>query len=498
MGYCLLHGFLSASAHHDPVDILSRLNLEYNESMEVDDYRIYIAQELGSVKDFLEKAASQVNYNGSSCKKSISVGLSSTPWVQALVLNDSFGDAIKQLDQITTILSSCPEVEISEAVLDFAQQAYKHVVKASVLLGNLQELISSNTLLNRSQQRYYREDKSQGCVVDGTKCQYSKCGKGKLLLNCATGFAAGVIGGAQGTFYTVNNSQDNPQHPIPGTLRYAVNLAASITKGVWIKFSEDLVICLKEMLWIKSHTTIDGRGFNVTITCKNIVLAGIHNVILHNFQISGITKTDTVHIFSGTTMVWVDHLTSFDAKLGLVSVVEGSTDVTISNCDLSNKNFNMLLGASDSDTVDQKLRVTVFRNWFRNSRQRMPHCRWGYCHVVNNLYNNWGYYAIGGRAHAKVYSEKNVFCAGHHQEVTPWFKGHSSSFDTTATIQSTGDLFLNGATFHQFLGFGSLTPPTYTHHRDYPPTHPTTSLVNLVQHCSGALFGPKLDECLRI
>jgi pectate lyase len=71
----------------------------------------------------------------------------------------------------------------------------------------------------------------------------------------------------------------------------------------------------------------------------------------------------------------VDHVTSFDAKLGLVSVVQRSTDVTISNCRLSNRNFNMLLGAADADVGDRNLRVTVYRNWFKDSMQRMPHCR---------------------------------------------------------------------------------------------------------------------------
>ncbi|KAH9318053.1 hypothetical protein KI387_019822 [Taxus chinensis] len=544
MGFSLLHGIVNASARHDPADKLSRSNLEYNDTMNADaDYKVHAALHLQNVMDFLEKAASQVNYNGSPCRESIDgVLMNSTPWVQALVLNDRFGDAIKQLHQITTILSACSQIEVSEAVLDFTQQASKHVVKASLLLGNLQLLKKNTTEFEESPQIHYRQGstthlqshspilrtliwflsfllleedeqlfltstrlpktvfqagKSQRCVVGGTKCQYSNCGKGKFLSNCATGFAAGVTGGAQGVSYTVSSPQDNPENPAPGTLRYAINLAASNRKGVWITFSHDMVICLKHMLWIKSHTTIDGRGFNVIVTGKSMVLADIHNVILHNFQINGVRDSDAVHIFAGTRTVWVDHLTSFDAKLGLVSVVEGSTDVTISNCHLSNNDFNMLLGASDSDAIDQKLRVTVYRNWFRNSKQRMPHCRWGYCHVLNNLYNNWGYYAIGARAHAKVYSEKNVFCAGRQHEVTPWFRGHSSSLDMSPTIQSTGDLFVNGATFHEFPGSGTLHPPTYTHYKHYPPIYPTPGLANLVQHCSGALFGPKLHKCLR-
>ncbi len=109
---------------------------------------------------------------------------------------------------------------------------------------------------------------------------------------------------------------------------------------------------------------------------KCIVLSGVSNVILHNFQVNGVGESDTVHIFADSSRVWVDHLTSFDAKLGLVSVLQGSTDVTISNSDLMNANFNMLLGASDADKQDQNMRVTIFRNWFKDSMQRMPHCRY--------------------------------------------------------------------------------------------------------------------------
>ena len=108
---------------------------------------------------------------------------------------------------------------------------------------------------------------------------------------------------------------------------------------------------------------------------RSIVLCGVSNVILHNFQISTVGESDTVHIFAGSSKVWVDHVTSTDAKLGLVSVLQGSTDVTISNCHLSNYNFNQLLGASDFDKEDADMRVSVYRNWFKDSMQRMPHCR---------------------------------------------------------------------------------------------------------------------------
>lgn len=117
-----------------------------------------------------------------------------------------------------------------------------------------------------------------------------------------------------------------------------------------------------------------------------MVVCGVSNVILHNFQISTVGESDTIHIYAGSSRIWVDHVTSSDAKLGLASVLQGSTDVTISNSHLSNYNFNMLLGASDFDKEDMDMRVSVYRNWFRDSMQRMPHCRF-ILHPQKNLKN---------------------------------------------------------------------------------------------------------------
>ncbi|KAH9563890.1 hypothetical protein CY35_05G148000 [Sphagnum magellanicum] len=319
---------------------------------------------------------------------------------------------------------------------------------------------------------------------------------------CLSGVTGGG-GGSHGKSYVVVSDEDNVKNPPQGSLRYGVNLGGGSSSGsgaggVWITFARDMIIVLKDMLWIRSATTIDGRGYNVTITSKCIVLSGVSNVILHNFQVNGVGESDTVHIFADSSRVWVDHLTSFDAKLGLVSVLQGSTDVTISNSDLMNSNFNMLLGASDADKQDQNMRVTIFRNWFKDSMQRMPHCRWGKCHVINNLYTNWGYYALGARVHAKIISESNVFVPSRRMEVTPWFKGAGPDFDQSASIISLNDLLTNGSTFHQSLVYNPSMSmhPSYPPTARYPPITPTSQLSSLVKTCSGALFGPKLKLCL--
>lgn len=72
----------------------------------------------------------------------------------------------------------------------------------------------------------------------------------------------------------------------------------------------------------------------------------------------------------------------------------------------------ILLGANDGFQGDKILQVTVAFNRFGNGLiQRMPRCRWGFFHVVNNDYNKWEMYAIGGSQHPTIISQGNRFRA---------------------------------------------------------------------------------------
>lgn len=72
----------------------------------------------------------------------------------------------------------------------------------------------------------------------------------------------------------------------------------------------------------------------------------------------------------------------------------------------------MLFGASDSFEGDKIMQVTVAFNHFgRGLVQRMPRCRWGFFHVVNNDYTHWLMYAIGGSSHPTIISQGNRFIA---------------------------------------------------------------------------------------
>eukprot|EP00850_Spirogloea_muscicola_P003257 SM000013S26426 [mRNA] locus=s13:371158:374337:+ [translate_table: standard] len=295
-------------------------------------------------------------------------------------------------------------------------------------------------------------------------CPFRALGAGQNLVKCAMGFATGTRGGYQKTRYVVTDPSDNAQTVKEGTLRWGI---ANLDKGVYITFARSMTITLQARLFLSSYTTVDGRGAKVVLLKNGLVVENIQHVIIHNIEVGDVLgDSDVIPIRSSRQvllMVWVDHCRIYNASRGTVDVVIGSTDVTISNNFIHNgvSPYATLLGASDTDRIDNNLRVTVYRNWYANNNQRQPHCRRGRCHVANNVYTNWAYYCLGGRVFANMKSQSNIYFAGPvTKEVTPWFSKALTTpgFDRTATILSFGDLLLNGATFHQFPGTTFTTP----------------------------------------
>lgn len=71
-----------------------------------------------------------------------------------------------------------------------------------------------------------------------------------------------------------------------------------------------------------------------------------------------------------------------------------------------------MFGASDSHSGDEKMQITVaFTHFGKGLVQRMPRCRFGFIHVVNNDYTHWLMYAIGGSSHPTIISQGNRFVA---------------------------------------------------------------------------------------
>ncbi|XP_074573357.1 putative pectate lyase 8 [Curcuma longa] len=304
-------------------------------------------------------------------------------------------------------------------------------------------------------------------IDDCWRCDPDWHNNRKRLADCGIGFGRNAIGGRDGNFYVVTDSgDDDPVNPRPGTLRYAVIQ----DEPLWITFEQDMVITLKEELIMNSFKTIDGRGRNVHIAngaC--ITIQYISNVIIHGLHIHDCKPTgnamvrsspshygwrtmadgDAISIF-GSSHVWVDHCSLSNCADGLVDAVMGSTAITVSNSYFTHHNEVMLLGHSDSYERDKSMQVTIAFNHFGEGLiQRMPRCRHGYFHVVNNDYTHWEMYAIGGSANPTINSQGNRYLAPADRfakEVTKRVDTDESTWKDW-NWRSEGDLLLNGAFF---------------------------------------------------
>ncbi|XP_042419404.1 pectate lyase-like [Zingiber officinale] len=289
----------------------------------------------------------------------------------------------------------------------------------------------------------------------------------KRLAKCARGFGRHTTGGLAGRFYVVTDPRDDDMvNPRKGTLRWGVIQ----NRPLWIIFAKDMIIRLSEELIVNSNKTIDGRGVNVRIANgAGITIQYVHNVILHSLHIQDITQGngglirdsethyglrtrsdgDGISIF-GSTNIWVDHVSMSNCGDGLIDAIMGSTAITISNSHFTQHNDVMLFGASDAYSPDALMQITVAFNHFgRGLVQRMPRCRWGFVHVVNNDYTHWLMYAIGGSKHPTILSQGNRFFAPpniHAKEVTKREYSPDNVWKDWSW-RSEGDLMRNGAFF---------------------------------------------------
>ncbi|KAL2488064.1 putative pectate lyase 15 [Forsythia ovata] len=304
-------------------------------------------------------------------------------------------------------------------------------------------------------------------IDDCWRCDRNWMQHRKRLAECAIGFGRNAIGGRDGKYYVVTDPSDNDTvNPRPGTLRHAVIQ----DRPLWIIFKRDMVITLKQELIMNSFKTIDGRGVNVHIAngaC--ITIQFVNNIIIHGLHIHDCKPTgnamvrsspshygwrtiadgDGISIF-GSSHIWIDHNSLSHCADGLIDAIMGSTAITISNNYFSHHNEVMLLGHSDSYTRDKIMQVTITYNHFGEGLvQRMPRCRHGYFHVVNNDYTQWEMYAIGGSANPTINSQGNRFLAPANpfaKEVTKRIVSPDHDWKHWHW-RSEGDLMLNGAYF---------------------------------------------------
>ncbi|KAL2933547.1 putative pectate lyase 12 [Bienertia sinuspersici] len=305
-------------------------------------------------------------------------------------------------------------------------------------------------------------------IDDCWRCDSNWANDRQRLADCGIGFGQYALGGKGGEFYVVTDpSDDDAVNPKPGTLRYAVIQ----TEPLWITFASDMIIHLSQELIFNSYKTVDGRGVDVHITGGGcITLQYINNVIITNIHVhhcyqSGnamvrsspthyghrtLSDGDGISIF-GSKDLWIDHCSLSHCKDGLIDIIMGSTGITVSNNHFSHHNEVMLLGHSDTFEPDVGMQVTIAFNHFGPKLiQRMPRCRKGYIHVVNNQFTQWEMYAIGGSGNPTINSQGNRYIAPFDRNAKEVTKRVGSTGDKEWkgwNWRSEGDEMVNGAYF---------------------------------------------------
>ncbi|XP_061363960.1 probable pectate lyase 18 [Gastrolobium bilobum] len=304
-------------------------------------------------------------------------------------------------------------------------------------------------------------------VDDCWRCDPNWAVNRQKLADCGIGFGRNAMGGKGGQIYIVTDSSDNdPVNPVPGTLRHAVIQDVPL----WIVFAADMTITLRHELIFNSFKTVDGRGVNVQVTGHGcITLQYVSNVIIHNIHVHhckpsgntniraspthvgwrGISDGDGISIFSARN-IWIDHCSLSYCTDGLIDAIMGSTGITISNNHFAHHDEVMLLGHNDNYLPDKGMQVTIAFNHFGEGLvQRMPRCRHGYIHVVNNDFTQWEMYAIGGSASPTINSQGNRYTAPsdpNSKEVTKRVDTEENEWSDW-NWRTEGDIMVNGAFF---------------------------------------------------
>lgn len=304
-------------------------------------------------------------------------------------------------------------------------------------------------------------------IDDCWRCDLNWRSHRQALAGCVTGFGRNAEGGKNGPIYVVTRKDDDdPEYPRPGTLRHAL----SRNGPLWITFAKSMTIKLKGELWVNSYKTIDGRGADVhvvgaQITIQNASHVIVHGIHIHDIEVTGPTAIrvsptgvvlrvesdgDALHILN-SKHVWVDHCYLAKASDGLLDATRGSTMITVSNCLFENHNKVLLFGSSPTWTADRNMKATVAFNKFgKGLIQRMPRCRFGVFHILNNDYSEgWDKYAIGGSENPTILSEGNYFRPTREKEVTKRIDDNGPTFGSWENWNwvSSGDIFLDGSYF---------------------------------------------------
>lgn len=302
------------------------------------------------------------------------------------------------------------------------------------------------------------------------------------LAGQAEGFGGSSIGGRDGPIYQVVNLNDDG----PGSLRDGCRKK----EPLWIVFEVSGTIELRSYLSVSSFKTIDGRGQKVKLTGKGLRLKECEHVIICNLEFEGGRGPDVdgIQIKPKSRHIWIDRCSLSDYDDGLIDITRESTDITVSRCHFSKHDKTMLIGADPSNCGDRCMRVTIHHCFFDGTRQRHPRVRFGKVHLYNNYTRNWGIYAVCASVESQIYSQCNIYEAGHKKVAFKYLTEKAADKEEACTggIKSEDDLFVCGtqAGLLSTCSENNVFNP-FEFYRTWTVERPSDDLKHYLQHCTG-------------
>jgi pectate lyase len=232
-------------------------------------------------------------------------------------------------------------------------------------------------------------------------------------------------------------------------------------------FDDNFDIELSRDILPRSSKTIDGRGHTVTIRNYGLEISNQTNLIIENIEFvglkdgSGDENRDAIRLDQGTYNVWIDHCSFSSYEDGLIDVIEGATDVTISWSHFFDHNRVMLFGASIEDTAATNMRVTLHHNWFDHTLTYQPRIRYGFVHMFNNFLDHWQDYGVAASQDSKLLSESNVFIGVSDDQAIILHAGDDNS---DGNVRSEDDLAIDATILERNRDL--VTQPTYRYTPD--------------------------------
>lgn len=239
------------------------------------------------------------------------------------------------------------------------------------------------------------------------------------------GFGAGAVGGeVEGAAeLVVTTLADDGE----GSLRAVL---AGVTGPSRVTFAVDGELALATSVRVPSQVTIDGEG-RVTLTTSGLHLVDAEDVVITDLSFRDVAGPGDAIGIERSHTVAIMHCAFDNAGLEpalpdeFVSVVWGSTDVTIAWSSFRNTDKVFLFGNGDAPPeLDAGIRVTLHDNALIGNGRRHPFLRHGLVDEYNSVIADWSY------KHEKTYGVRAAD-GGRVRLENDWIEQHSDAPELT-------------------------------------------------------------------